>query len=262
MMVEVNVAKDILEGKARPKSTPSKPSREDSEAVKRRKAEIKKGLDIGSIETHMEKSQRAMARALGDLGSLIDVAWKRNLKEFLTDDYADAIDRIHEETVSGPKNADMGKAEKMAQGLASTALRLGSKFASLKKALDHVRGEPTVESVSVLFKDVTKFADAFHAHRQESGKLSALINTSENVPASWDDVYHRSHQIVIQYDEDFQRFSASSLKALESQVEMDVDFVSELVEREYGIKGQFPAWKKWRVPADFQDAIELVRKAK
>ena len=258
-MVEVNVAKDILEGKARAKG-PSKPTspEEDPEEIKRRKAEIRKQSDIRFVEMELEKATKVVSRALSDL-SMIDAAWKADLKDFLTDDFAYAIDVIHDDAVSGPKNGDMGKAAKMAQGLASTALRLASKFGSLKKKLAHVRDEPTVEGISALYADVSKFVKAFGDHRKESGKFMALIGTSEDVPVSWDDVYSKSNQRVIAYDNDFQRFTSSGLKALEDQVEMSVDAVSTRLERDYGIdEGDFPTWKKWRIPFDFQLAIEMI----
>ena len=260
-MVEVNVAKDILEGKVNPRKTsPKKDPGMDPAEVARRKAEIKKRLDIGRIEISMEKAERAMGRALSDLDGVVGAAWRADLKEFLVNDYADVIDRLHDEATAG-KHADMDKAEKLATSLSATALRLSSRFASLNKALAQVRDEATVEKVAELYKEVTKFVAAFKTHRTESGKLMSLIATSDNVPLQWDDLYSKSHQRIIAYDEDFQRFSPSGLKALESQVEMSVDGTEMLLESEYGIKGKFPEWKKWRVPADFRDAIEIITKA-
>lgn len=258
-MVEVNVAKDILEGKARAKGPSKGPSTtEDPEEIKRRKAEIRKKTDIGFVELELEKASRVMTRALSDL-SFIDAVWKADLKGFLTDDYADTLDVIHDEAVSGTKNADMGKAVKAVKDLSSTALRLASKFGSLRKKLTHVQDEPTVEGVSALYAEVSKFVVAFAAHRKESGKFMSLVSTSEDVPVTWVEVYGDMNQRVLSYDYDFQRFTGSSLKALEDQVEMSVDAVTTRLERDYGIdEGKFPEWKKWRIPADFQLAIDLI----
>jgi curved DNA-binding protein CbpA len=261
-MVEVNVARDILEGKARP-GRPTAPSKkeEDPEEVKRRKAEIKKRSNIAATESDMEKASRVMSQALNGL-SVVDANWRGDFKSYLNDDYADTVDRIHDEAVASESKAPaMAKAERIAKNLASTALRIASKFGSLKKRVIAVRSEPTVESISALYGEILKFAKALHAHRKESGDLATLIVTNDVVPITWDDLYSDAHQMLIAYDTDFGKFTDSVVKSLEDQVEMSVDATVMRLEREYSIDGKFPDWKKWRIPADFHDAIELINKA-
>jgi len=259
-MLEVNVARDILLGKVDPNKT--SPIKEDPEEAERRKAEIRKQLNIASVKTQMEKSQKMLSRVLSDLG-LFNQSWKLDLKEYLNEEYADIIDRIHDAAVEAEKTPNTTKVAKLAQDLASSAMRAASKFGSLRKALNQLVDDPTVEKVAAVYKDAKKFATNFHSLRADSGKLVTLFRTDSDdlVPIEWDDIYSKAHQMLIQFDNDFQKIPDTGLKALQDQVEMSVDSVSEMLRNEYGLKG-FPDWKTWRIPGDFLDAVEAIERVK
>lgn len=267
-MVDINVAKEILEGKRREDRTPYRKPQDPGvspEETARRRAEIKREMDIGSIEIERDKAAASMARGLGVINSLFGAGWRADLKEFLTDDFADAVDKIHDEAEAGLKTTtDKASFEKilgLTQSLSSGALRLASKFSSLKKKLASVSKEATVAGLAELYADTAKFAAAFKALRIDSSKLQVVIVTRDAVPLVWDDIYSHSHQRIISYDEDFRHFSDSELKTVEAQVERCVDAVIVKLETYYGGTGDSSNWK-WMVLTNFfQDAIETVKKA-
>jgi hypothetical protein len=204
---------------------------------------------------------------------------KIDIKEFLVDDYARILDSIHDEIESGrikdqqtgeilTSEKDWLKADALCQKLASMALRLSSKLTSLQKkhaslsaGVSGKSEDVTLDGVSALFDETTKFIAGFKALYVESGKLMKLIVTSEKVPLAWDDRYSPSHQIIIAFKDDFAGFSDRSLKAFEGQLERSVDAIKNKLE-EFKVESDLPDWKQWKYPTDFKSAIDLVRKQK
>jgi hypothetical protein len=85
--------------------------------------------------------------------------------------------------------------------------------------------------------------------------------SSEAVPMTWDDIYTKSHQRLIAYDQDFGSFSEKSMDAVKRQVEKCVSTVVDVL-KDYDADKKFPDWKSWKVPADFEDALAIVGKGR
>lgn len=270
-MVEINTAKDILEGKRREDRTPREPAPKDPEVEKREKAHrerIRREMAVNNIETQANKVSDFINTALNGatLGS-----GRIDIKEFLVDDYAGVLDSIHNEIdAAGSKEKDWLTADALCQKLASMTLRLASKLTSLRKKHDNVASgllgfkdsdDVTLDRVSELYEETTKFIAAFKALYVESGKLMKLIVTSEKVPLTWDDRYSSSHQIIIAFKNDFGAFNDRALKAFEAQLERSVDSIQNTLEQ-YKVEADFPDWKQWKYPTDFRSAVEVLRKSK
>lgn len=278
-MVEINVAKEVLEGKRhdrfrpspapKPKKTPEEEEREFRER-KLQKAlnDLKEeGIDVmGYLKFALTRSAPDLVRG----GTLIAI------KKFLTDGYADVLDQISNEIDQSPQKGekDWQTADKLCQNLASKALRLGSQFAALQKKRAAVvkaagidennpRFLPNTEGVRLgevedLVKDTAKFIAAWSALYVESGKLMSLINTSENVPMAWDDLYHKSHQIILEFNSGFKSVDDSDFQDFKNRVNESVKTVDKIL-GDFGAKA--PSIQDWRCPADYHWAMEVIQKA-
>lgn len=260
LMVEVNVAADILTGK-------SKPGRTSLEAEMQRKR---------------ERALEVIDRAQADVESAIDIATrnaeigkgKLHLRDFFSEDYADALDKMQDmiEAESNP-HPDMKKAEALCQTLSNKALRLGKRYLALLKLQGEVTAgrlglggaDPvTFSSLGKLYSETSKFIAAFADMWQESRKLVYLMRTSENVPYEWDDIYGRSHDILDAFATStsggFKGFNDQPLKAYQSAVVKAVKAIGDVV-----LEIDPDAWKKaptadeWRQPQDFKWAKDIVR---
>lgn len=264
-MVEINVAKEILEGKRKQDRTPyTKPQKSPEEAEREKRDEkLRKDLrtlleEEGDVSGYLNF---ALARSAPDLvrgGTLIVI------KDFLTDGYADALNQISDDIDRSPLKStpDWQKADKICQSLANKALRLGSKFAALHKKRAAVSRAAASEGVTLnevrdLVQDTAKFIADWQELRAESGRFMALIHTSESVPLFWDDTYAKSHHIITAFHDGFKSVSSSDFDDFEKQLKDSLKTVSKILE-EYGEKA--PSEKDWRTPGDYQWAMKVLRR--
>jgi hypothetical protein len=264
-MVELNVAKEILDGK-RTRDLTKRYEEEDPVAKARQEAERKIQRGLATIKVESNKVLDAFHRALSSVE--INPKWKRELKEFLTDDLADALDLIQDTEAPEKAHKDWKTAFDLVHSLSSKALRMGSKFTALKRKHAYVSAglvglgaseDVTFDAIFTLYSETTKFVSDFKALRTESGKLMSLIVTSEEVPLAWDDIYSRCHSIITQFDEDFGELRLNELQRYGDQIKKSVDEVLTVLSG-FDADAGFPDWKKWKYPADFSNAAEIIAK--
>jgi hypothetical protein len=267
-MVELNVAKDILTGQRSEDRTPVGPPAGPNPEEKRR---AKREMDIRMIEEELRKVRVAFDEALL-YGQQIAVgpSWRADLKEFLIDEFAAAIDTIHDQAEAGlataaSKKGLWQKALSLTQDISGGALRLTSKMQSLKKQLAFLKGEPSFSKTEAFFKDAQKFVKTMNELQKRSSELRALIATTDHLPLDWMDLVLDVVPRISAYQDDTQKAFdlatefMTSRNGLEGVVERAVDAVTQRLERDYDVKG-LADWKDWR-PSDFTDAIKTVKKS-
>lgn len=265
-MVEINVAKEILEGKRRQDRTNYNPPKEDAETTRKRKAEIKRSMDIGNIEDKRDRAVRALEMA-GDEIEYLLAGYRFSLKDFLLDEFATSVSTIHDEVLDGnPEGRDEQVWKKilpLTHGLSSYALRVATKFSKLMGLLLRVQNTGTFTDLKNLYVEFGKFLPELQKLRKISGELSKLINTEESLPMMWDNVFSKAHQKLISYDEDYRKHTTRSYVAAEAEIERCVDATQVLLESEYGTKILSGLdWQDWPIPDAFNEAIIVIKNAK
>lgn len=263
-MVEINVAKEVLEGKD---SHPHYVRVDNDPAAKKRQEELR--ANIAAIQAEMTVCSRLAKSALDEVEGIFLPRWRVDVHEFLTHTFADAVDLIHRtaEHVSKTNEKPAEKAtaqrvEALCTTLSSMGLRLGSRYGAVKKAFETAQTRPCVDTIQASAVVSSDFATMFAKLYAESGKLMTLLNSPEGMVIPFDtvEVYSDEHQRIIQYKEELLRFTRKAEAAASAQIERSVKKV-EAVLHEYGAGHGFPDWKGWAVPDEFQKAIEAIGKA-
>lgn len=268
MMVEVNVAADILTGKGKPGR--ASPRKTDPEAERRREQERKRNLALQVIDRAESEVSTAIERALNaaEIGK-----GKLHLRDFFSDDFADALDKMQDMIEKADKpHPDMRKADALCGSLSNKALRLGKRYLTLLKLQGEVGAgliglggaDPiTFDSMAKLYSETSKFVAAFMDMWQESRKLVGLIRTSEFVPIEWDDIYSRPHNILDAFTGKvygFGSFDDRPLKEYQQAVTKAVknigDAVLEVAPEEWK---KAPSANQWKFPEDFAWAKDVVK---
>ena len=273
-MVEVNIAKEILEGKRHDRFRPAPKPEKNPEEVLRQERVRKQNLALSVIDAAQKAVQREISVCLeyANLGR-----GKINIREFFIDDYAEAIDQMQDLLESHPSkdHPHVRKAEALFQSLSNKALRLGKKYLGFVK----LQGEAVAASLGMggtalnydtlsnLFAEAQKFIMAFDAMYEESRKLVGIIRMSEHVPIEWDDMYYRSHSILEAFARSttggWANFNDSSLRAFKKVMEKSVEEIGKAV-----LAVSPEAWEQapdpdvWRCPEDFQWARQAVSDVK
>lgn len=271
VMVAINVAKEILEGKRREDRTPFRPPPVDPEKARREEEERKRTRALSVIDNAAQEVGRAIEACLAsmDIGR-----GKIHLREFFTDDYADAINKMQDMIDDSPNKAhpDMRKADALCTSLSNKAMRLGKKYLNLLKLHGEVAAgllgmggtAVTYSNLADLYAETAKYIASFNEMYQESRKLIGLIRMSENVPIEWDDIYHRPHDILDTFATSsvggWKTFSDSSLKAYSSVLERGLKDIGSAM-----LAVAPEEWKKapsadlFRYPDDFEWAKDAVK---
>lgn len=265
-MVEINVAKEILEGKRVNDRTPFRQPQEDPEVTRKRKAKIRLEVNIAATLLDKEKAEEAMARMWSSVDYLMN-GYRMDLAEFLTDDLTYAMQQINVDADDGIAHApdarerrDWDLALELSTALIRESRVVAAKYIQLKKGLKIVKNEPNIRDMQTLDAEAREFFAAFGELRKKSGRLSQLVATSEVVPARWDSLYiSRNHQIIVSFDDDYKKYSPKHLAETESQVERSVDATLVRLESEYNIRWDNREWSEWRVPSEFDAALRHLR---
>lgn len=251
-MVELNVAKDILEGKRREDRTPYTPPKKDPSVERREKLD----RDLRVVASEAEQATNALEPALNEL----DITRGRlHLPSFLTHDYGKSLDQIHDEIEANhAKTPDWMKAKALVHTLTGMSARLAARSAALTKRLLDMYGlHLTYKDVADLHAETAKFIVSFQEFAAESGLLMKLIVTSEAVPMTWDVLYSHNHQILNAFRDDFKNFGDHGLKNLGGRLQRAVMVVTGIL-ASHGQK-LHENWETWRIPGDFLKAAEMLK---
>src|SRR5690606_6638129 len=83
-MMLVNVAKEVLEGKR-----PNDRTDVGGDAKQRK-------LDLATIEAAKKRARAALKEAVSTIGRHVFIPWAIDIREYLTSDYTDALDSLHD----------------------------------------------------------------------------------------------------------------------------------------------------------------------
>lgn len=274
VQVDLNVAKDILDGKRREDRHPpiswevqkAAPPKRDP-AAERREQEAKNRRDaIQRVADETLKVMEAVERAAQGA----DIFRGRlHIPSFLSNEYTAVLDKMidHAETLppERAKTPDMVKAVNQIHVLMGMAVRMGKKASSLQKqhgelwtSLLGMESHPlTIQPIEKVYQDIKVFAQTWAKFTIESRNLMSIIVTSELVPLEWSEDYHHSHQVILSFENDFSHFADHGLTALQSVLKLAVQAV-EGIAFGFGIKESKP-WSKWSIPVDFQRVSDAIR---
>lgn len=266
-MMEINVAKDILEGKRWEDRTPVSPTHVDPEKARREEEARKVAQALRVIDNAEREVTGAIEACLADTDR---GRGKVNLRAFLVDDYADALSTIQDILDDSPtkEHPDMRKADALCASLSNKSMRLGKKYLALVKLHGDVAAsfiglggtEPiTYTSLAKLYAEATKFSMALNDLFQESRKLMGLINTSEDVPIELEDLYHKPHSMLSSFGMDWLGLKDQPLKAYGSILSSAVRNIGTAVQG-IGREGwkNAPSSDSFSYPDDFAWARDLV----
>ncbi len=266
-MVEVNVAKEILEGKRHDRYSPPK---RDPEEERRREQERKRAQALTTVDQAAKQVGDAAESAMRNA----DIGYgKLHLRDFFSEDYAEAIDKIQNQIDDAPsaqkRHPDWQKADVLCQSLSNKALRLGKRYLALQKMQGELTAgllgmggsKPiTFNTLADLYSEKNKFITTFASLHEESRKLVGLINTSEALPTEWDDFYYRSHSIIDSFKTDFSRASDIGLQQFKSVLERNLKLVGDAVlDVNPADWKKAPGWDDWRYPEDFEWAKDAIK---
>ncbi len=284
-MVEINVAKDILQGKReednRPREEDEEERRQREDAERKRKAAEDLAEAQKVIQFAVEQSTHAFNMALSSLSDLAGPSWAPDLKsEVLTDKFAEAADALHDAAEQGIKTTTDAKDKRLwnqiitgCQKLTSDALRLASKFGAFKKKvgkLTDTSAEPTVAEIEVLTLEGSKFASNFKVFYEDVRKMSKVIgyvvpafpgdivDENEVVPPEVVEGFQAAAEALYSANEHAKAFSEAKVRDRTKLIEKHVEAVLRILAL-YGITSGFPDWTKW-VMEDYKKAEEAVLK--
>jgi len=264
-MVAINVAKEILEGKRREDRTPFTP---DPEAAERAEMERKRARALQVIA----REKKEVSQAIDMVKDELDITnGKLDIRQFLLDDYAEALDVILDSIDNSPelkKTPNWRKAEALCHSLSTKALRIGKKSQALMKLQGQLAADilgfdkgVSMNSLATSYAEVRKFMAGFETLWSDSRKLVGLYNTSEDVPyQEWDDAYWTSHNIIDAFHGDFSRFSGTGLKRYQDAMRNALKNIGDVM-----LEVAPSAWQKapsadaWAYPNDFDWAAEVVQ---
>lgn len=263
-MVEINVAKDILEGKRRPDNTP----RAEESAEDKRKAELKK--DRETIQAQKFSAEELFQTATAEIVHATAPGWRLDLKDFLVDDFAHIVSDLYDDAEEEAEDADGEKAVQdtwkkvleACRNLSTLGLLLASRFNTLKKLhSDALRGS-SVKELRNLEAATKKFMTEFKKLKAASDKLVTTMNASEVVPLHSADAYWKAHDVISVFHDGFEKTNLSVVDKLENDMAKKVKVVMGVLKK-YDLDSQFSSNSdEWEVPATFAIALNALSHAK
>lgn len=260
--VDINVAKDILEGKSRADNRPPLSwGASNPEAARKAEEDRARKAALALIASESAATVKAAEDAIrsADL-----IGWRLNLSEFLNSEYRTVLDKIHDDIEANAPNKDMQKAMNFMHMLTGMAHRLATKFPDLTRMTGQANADLlnlggaqlTWSSVADIYVATKKFIASFNEFAKVNGGLQMLIMSSELVPFAWDDLTHHESSVINSFRDDFKGFSDHNLNRFESTLREAVGKVMKAAEP-YGFK-HHGDWKSWGIPGDFEHASKVV----
>jgi len=265
-MVEVNVAKEVLDGKFRNDFIVQRTKEEED----RERAEEKLRGDIVTIRKASEKAVRAMSRH-----SLFAFAFrgKEPFRSFLMDQFADVLDLVQEEaekSLKSPTSKDDEKALRkilaLVKEMDGITLRIASKYRGLSN--------PQEIRLSDLEEQYTKgklvqemMGDLFSKSKQVYGLivtgLGPNYDDSVSISEAVADRYFREGSDYLgAYVHDLVQFDPKEGSRVLKEVESAVTEVLDLLKarkvdlNKYDLSSN---WKNWDIPDSFELSETAIR---
>lgn len=263
-MVEVNVAKSILEGKQRPDNTP----RTEESAEDKRKAELKK--DLETVQAQKLSAENLVHTAAAEIIHVTAPGWRLDLKDFLVDDFAHIVSDLYDDAEEELEDADgerdvqdtWKKVLEACRNLSTLGLLLASRFNTLKKLHNDALRGSSVNELKELENATKKFTTEFKKLKAASDKLVTIMHSSEVLPLHSADAYWKAHDIISVFNDGFEKADLSIVDKLGGDLAKKVKTVMGVLKK-YGLDSQFPSNSdEWEVPATFVIALNSLSRAK
>jgi len=265
-MVEINVAKEILEGKRHDRYRPPPKPAKSPEDIKKEEEIRAKNIALRLID----ESALEVSRALESVLSPLDLFKNRlHIRDFFADDLADALDKMQDDAEKVKKTPVWAKADALIDSLLAKSVRLGKKYLSLLKEHGEVAAAQiglggakpvTYDTVVELMAATKAFVMAFKVMHQDARKLMQLINMSSQLPMEWDDLFHRPFSIMDSFMSDFAGIEPSLNRGAHNYSEA-LSHASQRITA--ALEDVNPEYLKkftgnWKYPDDFNLARDLV----
>jgi hypothetical protein len=268
VMVDLNAAKDILQGKRREDRHPpvswseAAPSKADPEVARRAEEARKREQALLVISRASEAAVSAATLAINGTDL---IGHRINFATFLDGDYRSMLDKMHDDIEAQETvNKDMAKAQGLLHTLTGMSHRLSQKFSGIIRmggeahaALIGLGGAHlTWLSVAAIYFEMKKFFTAFTEFDKVDGQLQSLIVTSDFVPNEWVDLSAHPRGIIVSFRNDFKGFGDHRLKQF-GMVMQKASKETMGAAGPYGFK-HHGDWQQWHVPGDFEAAQKVV----
>lgn len=245
-MMLVNVAKEVLEGKR-----PNDRTDVGGDAKQRK-------LDLATIEAAKKRARAALKEAVSTIGRHVFIPWAIDIREYLTSDYTDALDSLHDHVTDAVKSASGKREARLRQVIQATrdalsvATRIGSKLKALKKRTD-APDTATVESLDALCGDFARFKPMAEALFKQAGKLNQLLDVAisnedeaDVVPERLSEPVFEGYQMIRAFRDDWGRFPPDcEVAKVGREVESAVTEVLEVLKRRGSQTSTLPPWNQW-----------------
>lgn len=256
-MVVINVAKEILEGKRVNDKTEYTPDAEDAGAKKRRQQDAFVA-DVKAEKVKVGKSfEEAKAAILVPFGrhttpfpEFLDAAFESIAK--IQDEIQDKLDD------SPQKDADWVKTQQICDTIVGKMRRVDQqRIVVTLPIFPHIL---TFKDIESRFKKMETLLKSYEALMVESSKLVGLLNTSEDVPLTWDSIYYHTHGMFSAYLSNLRdTLKGSELTRLEKQLKDSRDAIVKSQKVNIPattIEVAIDQWEQLRFPASFDELMD------
>jgi hypothetical protein len=264
-MVEVNVAKDVLDGKSRRDFIPQKSEEEDD-----RRTALLKDLAI------INKAKAAAIEAMDKHSlSVFEFRSSEPFRVFLLDQLADILDLIHDHAEKGLKNPSSKEDEKalkevlsLIKGMNDLTIRIASKYRGLSNRdgiMLSLLEERYARAESVLALLKILFAKSRELNRLMMTGLGPHNDDAISIPEFVLEGYIREgHSGLEYYLKELTSFDPKDVQVVLKKVEEVIEPVLEILKNRKITPKDFDIptnWKQWDIPDSFDLALTAVQRS-
>lgn len=257
-MVEVNVAKEVLEGKR-------VNDRTEVGAEKKQRR-----IDLAAIESAKARATSVLRGAVKDIAGLAFDAGRVDLREYLADDFAETVDKIHDvaeaaiRKTTGKRQRRMQDVVQLSKTLLVQASRANAKLRTLGKATTAAARSVSVERVTDICNDFEKYKDVYGVLDKASGRLNELLaykisedDEDDIVPQRHVDAFQDCRQMVLAFRDMYKHSRDCDLGGMSIEVEEAVQDVLNILSRRRASTAALPRWDQWDADT-FDHALTLL----
>jgi hypothetical protein len=258
MMVEINVAKEVLEGKRVNDRTEV-----GTDTSQRR-------IDLATIKEAKQRATTAFERTVREISHLY-LSWRVDLREYLKDDFADTVDELHDfaelavKTTTGKRQRRMQDIVRGSKAVLEQASRASSKLKGLSKRTTAAKKLISVVGLTSLCVEFGKYMDVYKELDKESGRLNELLALSVSsdddaavVPSRLEDAVFKCRDIIDSFRDFYAQFSTDcDVKGISATVEDAVEQVLEVLRSRKVALASLPHWDEWDA-STFEHAATLI----